>query len=159
MDIHDSSAKRDQALWSLAPVKDDTPSVSSSPVYHIVEQPGSIERMVEVEIPPEAYYEALRADMGERHSKVPWHVLDNMESLDAFLDVSIMAEFSYGAEKAKIMVAQGNLLGRVASREGVAADEERARAVRDFAPLRTKVHVQQFAGSTNWLCPWSTLRL
>ena len=37
------------------------------------------------------------------------------------------------------------------SREGVAGDEERAQAVRDFAPLRTKQHVQQFAGSTDWL--------
>ncbi len=64
------------------------------------------------------------------------------------MDVSIMAGFSYGAEKAKTLVAQGNLLGRVVSREGVAADEDRAQAVKDFPPLRTKVHVQQFAGST-----------
>jgi hypothetical protein len=42
------------------------------PVYHIVEQPSGIERMLEVEIPPEAYYEALRQDLEERHSKVPW---------------------------------------------------------------------------------------
>ena len=107
--------------------------------------------MVEVELPPEAYYEALRVDMGKRHPKVPWHVLDHLVSLEAFLDVSIKAGFSFGAEKAKIMVDQGTLLGRLVSREGIAADEERAQAVRDFAPLRTKQHVQQFAGSANWL--------
>ena len=121
------------------------------PVYHIVEQPGGIERMLEVEIPPEAYHEALRRDMEERHSKAPWHILDHLVSLEAFLDVSIVAGFSFGSEKAKILVAEGSLLGRVVSREGVAGDEERAQAVRDFAPLRTKQHVQQFAGSTNWL--------
>jgi hypothetical protein len=41
------------------------------PVYHIVEKPGGIGRMVEVELPPESYYEALRADLGDRHSKAP----------------------------------------------------------------------------------------
>ncbi len=89
--------------------------------------------------------------MGDRHRKVPWHVLDHLVSLETFPDVSIMAGFSFGAEKAKIMVAQGNFLGRVVSREGVAAGEERAQAVRDFAPLHTKVRAQQFPGSTNWL--------
>ena len=89
--------------------------------------------------------------MAERREKVPWHVLDHLVSLEAFLDVSIMAGFSFGAEKAKILAPQRSLLGRVASRDGVAGDEERAQAVRDFAPLRTKQHVQQFAGSTNWL--------
>ncbi len=63
------------------------------PVYHIVAQPGGIERIVEVKLPPESYYEALRADLGDRRNKVPWHVLDHLVSLEAFLDVSSMAGF------------------------------------------------------------------
>ncbi len=72
MAIHGPSARKDQAFWSLSPVSDGASGTANCPVYHIVEQPGGIERMVEVEIPPESYYEALRADMGNLHSKVPW---------------------------------------------------------------------------------------
>ena len=148
-------AGRERPLWAMAPrsvaAGTEDRDTRKCPVYHIVEQPGGIERMLEVEIPPEAYYEALRQDLEECHSKVPCHILDHLVSLEAFLDVSIVAGFSFGSEKAKIMVAEGSLLGRVVSRTGVAGDEERAQAVRDFAPLRTKQHVQQFAGSTNWL--------
>ncbi len=69
-------------------------------------------------------------------------MLDHLVSLEAFLDVSIRAGFSYGVDKAKVLVASGPLLGRIVGRDGTS---------RDFAPLRTKQQVQQFAGSTNWL--------
>ncbi len=42
------------------------------PSYHILETPGGIDRMHEVEIPTEEYYSALRKSMGEKH---PRHVL------------------------------------------------------------------------------------
>ncbi len=82
---------------------------------------------------------------------MPWRVLGHLVSLEAFLAVGIMAGLFFGAEKVRRMVAQGSSLGRVVFREGVAADEPRPKAVRDFAPLRTKARVQQFAGSTDWL--------
>ena len=125
----------------------------TSPVYHIVEEPGAIERMTEVEVPTEYYYDRLREDMKKRHPNASWHVLDHAVSLEAFLDVSILSGFSFGIDKAKVLVASGSLLGRIVGRDGVTGDEERAQAVRDFAPLKSKQHVQQFAGCTNWLRP------
>ena len=74
-------------------------------------------------------------------------------SLEAFLGVSILSGFSFGIDKAKVLVASGSLLGRIVGRDGVTGDEDRAQAVRDFAPLKSKQHVQQFAGCTNWLRP------
>ncbi len=44
------------------------------PVFHIVEEPGG-DRMTEVEIPPEYYYQKLREDLGQRHPAAGWHVL------------------------------------------------------------------------------------
>ena len=41
--------------------------VVEHPVFHIVEVPGGIEHMVDVECPSEEYYEALAQDMRERH--------------------------------------------------------------------------------------------
>ena len=121
------------------------------PVFHIVEEPGSIEKMLEVEVPCEYYYEKLKEDMSKRHPKASKHVIDHLVSLEAFLDVSILSGFSFGVEKAQVLQTEGKLLGRLVSRTGVRGDGERAQAVRDFAPLKEKVHVQQFAGSTNWL--------
>ena len=126
-------------------------NVAKLPVFHIVEQPGAIERMAEVEVPTEYYYDKLREDMGSRYPDASRHVLDHLLSLEAFLDVSILSGFSFGVDKADVLRAEGKLLGRLVSRSGIKGDGERAQAVRDFAPLKEKVHVQQFAGSTNWL--------
>ena len=98
-----------------------------------------------MEVPTEHSYGKLREDMGSRHSDASSHVLDHLLSLEAFLDVSILSGFSFGVEKAQVLQAQGKLLGRVVSRAGVKGDGERAQAVQGFAPLREKLHAQQFA--------------
>ena len=81
------------------------------------------------------------------------YVLDHLLSLEAFLDVSILSGFSFGVDKASVLAAEGKLLGRLVSRTGTKGDGERSKAVMDFAPLKDKTQVQQFAGSTNWLRP------
>jgi hypothetical protein len=139
-------------LWTLkVESRKEAVDTVRNPVFHIVEEPGGIDWMTEVEIPPEYYYQKLREDLGRRHSVAEWHVLDHLVSLEAFLDVSIRAGFSYGVDKAKVLVASGPLLGRIVGRDGTSADDERSQAVRDVAPLCTKQQVQQFAGSTKWL--------
>ena len=41
--------------------------IAKNPIYHIPEEPGGIDRMASIEVPPEAYYKALRRDLAERH--------------------------------------------------------------------------------------------
>jgi hypothetical protein len=72
-------------------------------------------------------------------------------SLEAFLDRSIVSGFSFGAEKAQVLVQQGKLLGHEVGRFGSRPDGERVKAIVDFAPLKEKLHIQQFLGCTNWL--------
>jgi len=134
-------------------MKQECRDTVTHPAFHIVEEPGKIEHMTEVEVPTEYYYEKLREDLAARHPGASWHVLDHALSLEAFLDVSILSGFSFGVDKAKILVAEGNLLGRIVGREGVRGDEELVQAIRDFAPLKSKQQLQQFAGCTNWLRP------
>ena len=113
--------------------------------------------MASVEVPTERYYEALRQDLGARHPKASPFVLDHLLSLEAFLDVSICSGFSFGCAKANLLVAQGSLLGRIAGRDGVSGDADRAEAVRNFAALKELKHLQQFLGCTNWLRPHLTV--
>ena len=104
-------------------------------------------------MPTERYYEALRQDLAERHSGASPFVLDHLLSLEAFLDVSICSGFSFGCAKASVLVAEGSLLGRKVSRDGVAGDSDRAEAIKQFAPLKEVKHLQQFLRCTNWLRP------
>jgi hypothetical protein len=120
-------------------------------VGHVVEEPGGIDRLAEVETPTEYYYSALRKDMGERYGDVDPHVLDHLLSVEAFLDKSILSGFSFGVEKAQILVTEGKLLGHWLSRSGSRPDGERVQGIWDFAPLKEKVHIQQFLGCCNWL--------
>ena len=119
-------------------------------MYHIVEIPGGIERLAE-ETPTDEYYSALRKDLGSRYPGADRFLLDHLVSLEGFLDKSIVYGFSYGVEKAKLCRTGGKLLGHLIGRSGSSPDPERAQAVRDFPPLREKLHVQQFLGSANWL--------
>ena len=83
-------------------------SMVKNPVYHIVEEKGGIDRMNAVDIPPEEYYDALRADMESRHAKADKFVMDHAMSLEAFLDKAIAAGFSFGIEKAQVLVIGEN---------------------------------------------------
>ena len=68
------------------------------PVHHIVEEPGGIAHLVDCECPTDEYYAALSADMRERHPKASVSVLVHLASLEPFLDTSILAGCSFGAE-------------------------------------------------------------
>jgi len=123
----------------------------SQPIAHIVEEQGGLDKLAEVETPTEEYYLALRQDMATRHPRASRWVLDHLLSLEAFLDKSILAGFSYGCDKAEVLVSNGKLLGHMVGHFGSRPDGERVAAVVNFAPLKEKVHVQQFLGCTNWL--------
>ena len=125
-------------------------STITNPILHIVETPGGIERMAE-ETPTDEYYDKLRLSLGERHPRADKLLLDHLVSLEGFLDKSIVFGFSYGVNKAEICRTGGKLLGHIIGREGSSPDPERAKAVMDFAPLREKLHIQQFLGCANWL--------
>ena len=56
----------------LAPLKIAL-DIGDHPVYHIVEVPGKIERLADIECPTEEYYDALAVDMGKRHPKTSIH--------------------------------------------------------------------------------------
>ena len=117
---------------------------------HIVEKYGVVERLAQGSSTA-SYYEALRADLGLRHPNADRHLVDHMVSLEALLDRSIIVGFSFGVNKALVAAVEGELLGHTISRDGCKPDPERTQAVRDFPPLKEKVHVQQFLGCANWL--------
>ena len=74
-------------------------------------EPGGIENLTDVECPTEEYYTALAADMRARHPDAGVHVLEHLDALEAFLDVAILAGFSFGAgDKAQVIVETGKLL-------------------------------------------------
>ncbi len=121
------------------------------PVFHIVEEPGGIRHLVDCEVPTEEYYDALAADMATRHPDATPSVLEHLQALEPFLDTSILSGFSFGVNKAQIVVRQGGLLGHIVGRFGAKPDGERTQAIDEFAPLKEPSHVRQFVGSSNWV--------
>ena len=123
-------------------------NTATDPVYHIVEAPGAVDRLAE-EAPTDYYYEKLLVHLLAKFPKSSQHFLDHLVSLEAFLDRSILCGFSYGVEKADLGVIEGKLLGHWVARTGGRCDPGAAQGVRDFAPLREKLHIQQFLGCTH----------
>ena len=121
------------------------------PVFHIIEEPGGIKYLTECEVPTEAYNSARTADLRARYPKATPAVIEHLDALEAFLDTSIMAGFSYGINKAFIMVTEGSLLGHKVDRYGSSHEGERIQAIQEFAPLKDVTQVRQFVGSTNWV--------
>jgi hypothetical protein len=109
-----------------------------------------MEKLAEM-APTDYYYDSLLAYLVRKYPLADKHLLDHLVTLEAFLDKSIQAGFSYGVDKASVAVTEGKLLGHFVSRNGARPDGEAVQAIRDFAPLREKLHIQQFCGSTNWL--------
>ena len=103
------------------------------------------------EPPTDYYYDRLSEDLRRRHPQADSHLIDHLVSLEAFLDKSILFGFSFGINKAEVVVAEGKLLGHKIGRSGSSPDEERCQAVVDIPPLREKLHIQQFLGCANWL--------
>jgi hypothetical protein len=103
------------------------------------------------ELPTDFYYERSRARMSKLFPEASVHVLDHIEALEAFLDKSIVAGFSFGVEKASVCVTEGSLLGHQVGRFGLRSDPEKVKAIVEFPPLKEKQHIQQFLGCTNFL--------
>ena len=120
-------------------------------IYHIVEVPGGVQRMVDCEVPTEYYYKALEKHMRAKFPRASEHMIEHLMALESFLDVSIVAGFSYGTSKAKLAVTEGQLLGHIVGRHGASADPERTQAIREFAPLKDQTQVRQLIGCTNWV--------
>ena len=125
--------------------------VKLHPVYHIIEEPGGIKHLTECEVPTEEYNSARLADLTSRHPNCSPGVLEHLEALEPFLDTSILAGFSFGINKAFMIVKEGSLLGHKVSREGSEHQSEKTDAIRLFAPLHDATQVRQFVGSTNWV--------
>jgi len=121
------------------------------PVFHIIEEPGGIQHLADCEVPTEEYYTALAADMRARHPDVSAGLLEHLEAVEPFLDISIAAGFSYGISKAFVAVQEGTLLGHRVSRSGSHHEPEMTDAITQFAPLFDQTQVRQFVGSTNWV--------
>ena len=78
-------------------------------------------------------------------------MLEHLDALEPFLDTSILAGFSFGVNKASVVVTEGSLLGHHVGREGSSHETSKTDAIWKFAPLNNATEVRQFVGSTNWV--------
>ena len=120
-------------------------------MYHIVEEPGGIRNLTECEVPTEEYNAARSKALREEHPNCSPGILEHLDALEPFLDTSIKSGFSFGVEKAKVVVAEGELLGHVVCWGGQKHQPAKTEAIANFAPLKDVPQIRQFVGSTNWV--------
>ena len=72
---------------------------------------------MDCEVPTQEYNDARAADLAARHPNTSPGVLEHLDALEPFLDTSILAGFSYGVNKASIVVTEGSLLGHLVDHE------------------------------------------
>eukprot|EP00969_Alexandrium_andersonii_P252746 11169998-Alexandrium_andersonii.AAC.1 len=67
--------------------------------------------MLELELPPEAYYEALFCDLRQRFPLACPHVVEHLVSLEALLHVAMVSGFSLGVPKNQLLQHSVTMLG------------------------------------------------
>ena len=120
-------------------------------INHIEQDERLIERMFEVELPPEEYYTMLRTKMGRRHPLAAPEVLDHLLSNEMLLDVATVSGFSFGLDKAQILETRIKLLGEFIDREGRSSTKEHTRAITQWPPITEIGQLRQFLGTVNWV--------
>ena len=132
--------------------------------YHILEAPGGIDRMREVEIPTEEYYSALRKYMvrkymGDKHPKACTYLkhpkactylLEHLLELEAMFDVCVVSGFSMGIPKVILAATSGPMLGDNVGRHGRTPNGERVQEIWEFATVKNLKQMQQFLGCCIW---------
>ena len=124
---------------------------SGDVLNHVIQDDGLIERIFEVELPPEEYYDLLAKDMRQRHPGANPFVLQHLESLEALMDVAEVTGFSFGASKAVVLEVRIKLLGEYLDRYGRSSTEEHTRAITQWPPILEIGQLRQFLGTVNWV--------
>ena len=104
-----------------------------------------------MELPPESYYEALRASFARRHPHACARVLGHLVSVEALLHVAIVSGFSSGVPKSQVLQHRARLLGEFVGRAGREATNEHVEIVMMFPPVSSVEGLRGFLGRTNWL--------
>ena len=113
------------AAWQ-GPLKE----ASGDEFCHVIQNDALIERIFEVELPPEEYYELHASDMRKRHPNANPFVLQHLESIVPLMHVAEVTGFSFGASKAVVLETRIKLLGEWIDRQGRSSTEEHTRPSR-----------------------------
>ena len=110
-----------------------------------------MDRMLEVELPTEDYYDALAADMGKRFPHADPLLLEHVAVMEPLLDVAIVTGFSFGVKKALLAHTELKWLGEIIGRERRTMTDDHRRAIIDFPePIPGVPELRRFLGVVNW---------
>ena len=118
---------------------------------HIIVDDATLERMFEVEMPPEEYYTLLRQDMGRRHSKACPHLLDHLISTEVLLNLAAVSGFSFGVAKCQVCQTSVRLLGEIVGREHRDSTDEHVAAILNLKPVEDLTQLRSLLGLCNWV--------
>ena len=122
-------------------------------VAHVFQDWDELSDVLELGVPSEEYYEALRAYMLKRHPRASETCLEHLAALEHFLDVCIAAGYSLGGTKSKdkLMQPAVEALGEVVGREGSEACDIHIKIIREWGEIDDVTALRRFLGTFNWV--------
>ncbi len=128
-------------------------STSPPEINHVQRKEEELQKLHEVDLPPESYYVNLEEWRKKKFPDADPHVLEHCASLEPFLDICIASGFSLGAAKStgKIFQAEIEFLGDIVGREGLRSTEKHLDAVKHFGEVNDIEAMRRFLGAFGWV--------
>ena len=150
------SPEDEQALWAerVATLTDDPiESTLERPegVYHLVQDRPVIEKILEEELPPDEYYEALGRWLVANFLKADPSLLEHFVPLVAASDTATAFALSFGIAKFQLAQDKVKLVGEIVGREGRSPNPAIVRAIEKWPPVNTLKDLQAFLGTANYV--------
>ena len=85
------------------PALSEADEAEAPSIAHVQRQEEELQRLHEIDMPPESYYDALDAWRRSTFPNACPHVLEHCAALEPFLDACIASGFSLGAAKLSLI--------------------------------------------------------
>ena len=146
----------EQELWAerVATMKEDpvaAPLERAEGIYHLVQDRPVIEKILEEELPPDEYYEALSLWMAEEFPKADPALLEHLVPVVAAFDTATSFALSFGIAKFQLAQEKVKLVGEIVGREGRSPNPAIVRAIEKWPPVNTLKDLQAFLGTCNYV--------
>ena len=123
-------------------------------LFHLVQQDDEILKIHSEELPPDEYYDRLRAVLAKHFSGVNPALVEHVVALVAAFDTAAAFGISFGVGKFQIAQTEVKLVGERVGREGRSANPDCIKAVIDWPAIRNLKDLQSFLGTLNYIRPF-----
>ena len=120
-------------------------------MMRLVQNCREVAEILELEIPPECYYEELHTILAAKFKGADPDLVEHAVSLIHAFDTATAFALSFGIAKFQLAQWKVKLVGEIVGREGRSPNPAITRAIRNWPPIRVLKDLQGFLGTANYV--------